>query len=361
MTDLQISRTRLVNQRITGGKSKSPAETVKWMGAVQAQDYPAALWGVGLRTHGATETSVEQAIAERNIIRTWPMRGTLHFVAPSDVRWMLKYLTPRIVSRGAFRLRQLHLRDSDFSRARNLFTQALVGGKRLTRDAMYALLERHRIPCSGQRGIHILWKLAQEGLICHGPREGKQFTFVLLEEWIPPVPMISREEAIAELTLRYFGSHGPATLHDFTWWSGLTTADGRAGLDAVKSSLVSFVSFGRTYWMSDEKPPRAMNTSAACLLPAYDEFLVGYRDRSAPVDRHYARRMHPGGGILHPTIVIGRNIVGTWRRSATSNRVSILVLPFSHLTKTQRSIIQRGLELYHTYLQKPVDLAIEAK
>jgi hypothetical protein len=247
MTSRDIVRLRQQNQHITASQSEKPDDVVHWMGAVQAQDYPAALWAVGLRTRKATDETVEQAIAERTIIRTWPIRGTLHFVTPSDVRWMLKYLTPRIVARAAPRFRQLRLDEATFSRSESIFTKALQGGKQRTRDAMFALLERNRISCAGQRGIHILWKLAQEGLICFGPRDGKQSTFVLLDEWIPGRMILPREEAIAELAKRFFMSHGPATLKDFTWWSGLTTGDARSGLEDVRALFASQSIDGMTY------------------------------------------------------------------------------------------------------------------
>lgn len=185
MTTKDINRLRLVNQKISGGKFKSPAEVVRWMGAMQAQDYPGALWGVGLRTEESTLAAVEQAIVDREIVRTWPMRGTLHFVPAENVRWMLSLLTPRIVRSAASRHRNLGLDEDIFAKSRTLFEKELQGGKILTRSEMYEMLEQAGISAVGQRGIHILWKLSQEGLLCFGPYKGKQPTFVLLDEWIP--------------------------------------------------------------------------------------------------------------------------------------------------------------------------------
>jgi hypothetical protein len=200
------------------------------LGAVQAQDYLGALWAIGLRLRAA-ETAIEQAIATRSIVRTWSMRGTLHFVAAEDVRWMLGLLAPRSLASSLGRLRALELDQAVFNRSRDLFIAALSGGKQLRREAMLELLASANISPGGQRGIHILGRLAQEGLICFGAREGKQHTFALLEEWVPQAMLRlgpkSRDEALAELARRYFTGHGPATLPDFVWWSGLTTSEAR--------------------------------------------------------------------------------------------------------------------------------------
>jgi hypothetical protein len=359
MTSRDIVQLRQQNQHITGSQSEKPRDVVCWMGAVQAQDYPAALWAVGLRTRKATAESVEQAIAERTIIRTWPMRGTLHFVTPADVRWMLKYLTPRIVARAAPRLRELNLDEATFSQSETVFTKALQGGRQRTRNAMYTLLERNNISCAGQRGMHILWKLAQDGLICFGPRDGKQPTFVLLDEWIPGKKIIPREEAIAELTNRFFSSHGPATLKDFIWWSGLTTAEARSGLEEVKTLFASQSVDGQTYWFPREHVARRRVTQSVHLLPAFDEYLVGYKDRNAAVESAEARRALPGGGILRATVILDGRIIGTWRRTIVKEEVAIDVDPFAPLDKSQRRGIEEVAARYGKFLGKSVTVETE--
>lgn len=208
---LSIPDRRLHNQRIAGAGFKRPGEVVAWMGAVQAQDYLGALWALGLRMKTASEQVIEQAIADRTVVRTWPMRGTLHFVAPEDVRWMLALLTPRVIAGRRARYRQLELDQKAFDRSGDVLTRALEGGRQLTRGALFKTLNSAGIATSGQRGIHILARLAQDGLLCFAAREGKQQTFALLEEWVPPARMLDRDEALAELAGRYFTSHGPAT------------------------------------------------------------------------------------------------------------------------------------------------------
>ena len=320
MSPVAIARQRLANQRLTGPRFAEPADVVRHQVAVQAQDYRGGLWGVGIRTEGATEEAVERAIEERAIVRTWPMRGTLHLVAAADVRWMLLLLAPRIVGRAAGRLRQLGLAASDLTRARKLLVKALRGGGRLTRAEAYALLAAAGMSPEGQRGIHVLWHLAQEGVICHGPRRGKQPTFVLLDEWLPSSKPRPREEAIAELAQRYFESHGPATVADFSWWSGLPAADGKAGLAAVKDRLAVQVWDGQDYWGPARPAYDARSLPGAHLLPPFDELLVAYRDRSASADAAHAKDAF---SLLSPALVVRGTVIGTWTRAADGDGVRI--------------------------------------
>ncbi len=199
MDSATIARLRLERQQIRRHPAATPAQVVAALCAMQAQDYAGTLWSIGLRLQGAIVADVEQAIAERTIVRTWPMRGTLHFVAAADVRWLLKLLAPRVIAGSARRHHQLELEEAIFARSRTLFADALQGGQQLARSALLQILEAAGISTAGQRGYHILWRLAQEGLICCGPMAGKEQTFVLLEEWLPPAPERDREAALARI------------------------------------------------------------------------------------------------------------------------------------------------------------------
>ena len=237
MTSSAITRQRLVNQQIASPRFTTPDQLVRWMGAVQAQDYRGSLWAVGLRLPSAVEADVEQAIADRTIVRTWPMRGTLHLVPAADARWMLRLLTPRVIARSAGRYRELELDDAAFTRSRKILTRALKGGRPLTRDEAYEALQRGGVSPEGQRGIHIIGHLAQQRSAVPRPRRGRQHTFVMLEEWLPPAEDKPRAEALATLAQRYFASHGPATAQDFAWWSGLTVKDAQAAIADAGSAL----------------------------------------------------------------------------------------------------------------------------
>jgi hypothetical protein len=347
MTTREIVRQRLFNQHVCGTPFSSPAEAVRHLGAVQAQDYRAGLWGVGLRTKEAVEPTIERALADRTIVRTWPMRGTLHFVAAEDVRWMLPLLTPRIAARATGRHRELGLERSLFPRCRKLFEKALQGGGQRTRDEMYGLLRNAGISPDGQRGIHILQQLAQDGILCFGPRRGKQQTFVLLDEWIPRTSPRPREEALADLAQRYFSGHGPATVQDFGWWSGLPAADAKRALESSSPRLVRVSADGREYWGPGAEPPRHTQIREAVLLPPFDELLVAYKDRSPAVDPAQAGHLP---SLLSPTITVKGRIVGTWTRTLAKDKAVIVPRFFGRPGTAELRSIEEAVRRYGTFL-----------
>lgn len=344
---MDIARIRRFNQGLLI-PFEEPADVVAHLGAVQGQEYPVALWALGLRTKGATEQSVAQALIDGTIVRTWPMRGTLHFVAPADVRWMLALLAPRVMARSRGRLRQLELDDATLARSRDVLVRALQGGRHLTRSAVYRTLAEAGIAPDGQRGYHILCWLAQEGTLCFGPPEGKQQTLVLLDEWVPEVRPPARDEALAELARRYFTSHGPATLDDFVWWTGLTRADARAGLDMAGPHLVREDAGGRAYWMAAAAQASASGGPSAYLLPVYDEYAVGYRDRSAILDPADAGRA--GNGIFSPIVVVDGRVAGTWTRRLEKDEVVIKADLFRPLDEAGAHALTEAAERYGAFL-----------
>ena len=353
MTTREIALRRLSNQHLRGKPFPSPVEAVRHFGAVQAQDYRGGLWAVGLRTRGADEAAVEKAIADRSIVRTWPMRGTLHLVAAEDVRWMLPLLTPRVISRTAGRHRQLGLERSLFPVCRRLFEKALRGGGQRTRDEMYGLLRAAGIPPDGQRGIHILQQLAQDGVLCFGPRRGRQQTFVLLDEWVPPSSPRKRDEALADLALRYFTSHGPATAQDFAWWSGLSLADARRGLEIAASHLGRDSAVGPDLWGPRGASPPGARGATALLLPPFDEFLVAYKDRGAAVDPAHVGHIP---SLLSPTIAVNGRILGTWTRTLASDRVIIAPRYFERPTAPGLRLIAAAARRYGAFLGLDAEL-----
>jgi hypothetical protein len=347
---LDIADRRLRHQRIAGAGFKRPGEVVAWLGAVQAQDYLGALWALGLRMKTATEEVVEQAIAERTIVRTWPMRGTLHFVAPADVRWMLELLTPRVLAGRKARYRQLDLDQKDFDRSRDLLVRALEGGRQLTRKALFEILDAKGISTAGQRGIHILQRHALDSLLCFAPRQGKQPAFALLEEWVPPARKLTRDEALVELAERYFTSRGPATLQDFTWWSGLTVADAKTAIELAGPRLQREAA----HWFGKEPPSVA--PAPAYLLPPYDEYTVAYKDRSAVLDPGHGRDVS-GNGIFYPIVVLEGRVAGTWKRELKKDSVVITLSTFKTLKKKERQAVAVAAERYGNFLGRSTVLA----
>jgi hypothetical protein len=330
---------------------KQPTDVVAWLGAVQAQDYLGALWAVGLRMRNAVEADIERALANRTIIRTWPMRGTLHFVAAADARWMLELMTPRIVANNAKRiLRDFELDEAVFARSKDLFESALQGGRQLKRNELYKVLEAGGVSTAGQRGLHILGRLAQDGFICFGAREGKQQTFALFDEWAPSAKRMPRDESLAEIAKRYFTSRGPATLQDFAWWSGLTMADASAGLEMAKRSLAQETVNGRNYWRGSSTPEGKDPSPAAYLLPAYDEYTVAYKDRSAVLDPSYTKLTNSGNGIFYPVIVVNGQVVGTWKRTLKKDSIAISQSPFAQLNRAETRAIADAASRYGKFL-----------
>lgn len=358
MSRLNIARLRLHNQQIAAHRFQRPGQLVAWLGALQAQDYTGALWSIGLRLPGTTQTDVENAVTTRQIVRTWPIRGTLHFVAAEDLHWMRELLTPRIIARSALRHRQLELNTAVFKRCEKIFLKALRGGRQLTREQMFALLEKARIMTTDQRGYHILWRLAQEGLLCFGAHAGKQPTFTLLDEWIPTCQRMDRDAALAELAGRYFTSHGPATLEDFIAWSALTTTDARHAIRLAAPQLTEERTEDKTYWLSNETSPVPRKSSTAYLLPGFDEYLLGYRDRSASLDLRHAGKVCPSAnGMFISTVVLDGRILGTWKRITKASSVSITPTPFTDFSATARRAIKAAAQRYGQFLDCEVIIA----
>lgn len=357
MKSSDIARLRLQNQQIAESKFAKPGDVVAWLGAVQAQDFPAALWAVGLRMPvelHPTEVLIEQAIAEGKIIRSWPMRGTLHFVAAADAHWMMDLLAARVAKRYLPRMQKDYELDRTvFTRAEKSLVRALQGGKQLSRNAMYQVLESAKITTTGGRGLYIMCLLSMTKLLCFGSREGKHPTFRLFSEWIPSATRKSTEEALGELARRYFTSHGPASLQDFIWWSGLTVAEAKAALELAKSNLVRETVGDQIYWLapfSSATKSSKDKSPSTYLLPPYDEYTVAYKDRSAVLSPENAKLASTGNGIFNPIIVINGQVVGVWKRELKKGTVTITPNFFAKLSKAETKDLASAANRYGNFL-----------
>jgi len=301
---LDITRTRLRNQRLSGGRFQTPQDVVRWLGAVQAQDYGGAKWALGLRMQRARDADIEAAFSDGRILRTHVMRPTWHFVAPEDIRWMLALTAPRVSAAMAPYNRRLELDATVFRRSQRAMVRALRGGRQLTRQELKVVLVQAGVHADGvQRLAHIVMQAELDAVICSGPRRGKQFTYALLDERVPMVRVRSRDDSLTELARRYFTSHGPAQLHDFAWWSGLSIADARAGLDPSRWTRVA----------------------------ARDPF-------SAPV-------------------VVNGQVVGGWQRIQKHGKVSVALTPFAPLDKRHTASIADAARAYTRFLGADLELS----
>jgi hypothetical protein len=341
----EIANWRLANQRIATPTCQSPLDVVRWLTAMQAQDYRGTLWSIGLRMADSTAAQVERAIADRSIVRTWPLRRTLHFVAAEDVRWILALLSKRMLAGAVGRLRQLEVDAATITRTRKAVIAALAGDRQLTRDAIYDVLRRARVAPDGQRGVHIIWQLAVEGILCFGAHAGSQPTYALLDEWVPTSRTVDRDVALGELAHRYFQSHGPATVHDFAWWSGLTVGDAKAGAAMIASDFVQETIDRRVYVI-----PRHQSSAppGVHLLPGFDEFLLAYKDRSAVLDPAHAGKIVPGNnGVFKPTIVVNGKVAGVWKLS------DVTATPFRPLTQRDTRALRAAAIRYKRFTTSP--------
>jgi hypothetical protein len=349
---------RLYNQHMTGRPFKSPQEVVAFLGAVQAQDYPGTKWAIAQRMTRITDAALDEALATGAILRTHVMRPTWHFVAPADIRWMLALTGPRVFATTASYFRKLKLDDAMCARANAAFAAALKGGRQLTRAELSAALREAgalspRIDPL-QFGF-LLMRAELDAVICSGARCGRQFTYALLEERVPAVRAKSREEARTELTKRYFSSHGPASIKDFMWWSGLTAADAKAGLEANASALTEDAIDGRVFWRPKGRRASRKPTGKAYLLTTYDECFIAYRTRGAALEaRELAQVLRDNG----QTIVIDGKVTGTWRRTIKGAVVILDAAPFRPLGRRHADAVAQAADRFSRFLQMPVTLRV---
>ncbi len=363
MTNLDIAHRRLYNQLITRRTFEKPGDVVQWLGAVQAQDYAAAKWAVGLRLQGTTDDDIEQAFASGAILRTHLMRPTWHFVSPADIRWILTLTAPRVNAVNTSWYRKLELDDATSRCSNTVLANALQGGKQLTRPELASVLKLAGIATDDlQRFTYIMMRAELDGIVCSGARRGKQFTYALLDERVPQARTLDRDEALAQFARRYFMSHGPATLQDFVWWSGLTVADARAGLEMVTSQLMHEVVDDQTYWFSTSTPPAKDLFQTAYLLPNFDEYIVGYTDRSAVFDASHTNKLDPRGNVLfNHTIVMDGRVVGTWKRTIKKDAVIITPSLFTPLNEAETRAFAASANRYGAFLDRSVNVTLQVE
>jgi hypothetical protein len=286
------------------------------MGAMQAQDYNMVKWALGVRLPGYAEKQIEEAFNQGKILRTHVLRPTWHLVSPENIRWMLSLTADKIKASSRSRDRDLEITEELYSKSNRIIRKALKGNRHLTKEAIGKELEKAKITINSARLYHFLMRAEVEGIICSGALQGKNQTCALLDERAPSVPSLHKEEALEKLAKLYFQSHQPATLQDFVWWSGLSVTEARQGLEAVKSGLVAEEINGQTYWLQNDFREIPVAENFCCLLPAFDEYIIAYRDRSAALLSEHHSRAVSSNGVFRPVIVVNGQVVGLWKKSA---------------------------------------------
>ena len=354
-----LIRRRLANQMLSRPACRTPGDVVAWLGAMQSQDYAGAKWAIGLRA-AVTDADVERACDEGSIIRTHILRQTWHFVASADIRWMLALSGPRVNAVNAHYYRKFRLNDGIFARSRIVLERALRDGKHLTRTELASALRSARIAADGPRLAFLVMRAELDAVICSGAMRGKQSTYALLDERVPRAKTLDREAALAELARRYFTSHGPATLRDYAWWSGLTVRDAKAGVELVSPALVREQVDGLTCWSVDGRAPAVPPSPTAHLLPNYDEYLIAYKDRDHVVGAHN------GDGVtrikdpfIHHVVIDGR-LAGSWKRTVSARSVAVEISTDAQPTEATRRALDTAVARLGRFMALPASFSAPA-
>lgn len=342
-----VARSRVRAHHLEPADQDSAVAVVSAMVAMQAQDYRGGLWSVGVRTPDLTEADVERALADRRIVRTWPMRGTLHLVAAQDARWLPELLGSRASQSAAGRRRGLGLDEAAVDTVRAAWEAALAGGSCLGRQELFALMNAAGVDSGDQRGPHLLRYFAEQGVLCFGPHQGKQPTYTLLSDWVPDARVLARDEALAELALRYFSSHGPATLDDFVGWAFLTKGDARAGMAACADQLEKLEIAGTEYWHAGmEVAPTGVQ-----LLPGFDEYVLGYKNRSAFARPETMAAVVPGGnGMFKATVLYDGQVAGLWSVTRLARGQELCFTWFEGCAVPPPDLVEMAASRYERFL-----------
>ena len=363
------------HRRNTAGQAvTTPGQVVEWFGAMQAQDVASGHWSFGVRLPGTTNADIDRATANREIVRTWPMRGTIHFVPPKDAKWMLE-LTGAIALKGAAKRRAfLGLTEANVELAATVLADALAGADLLTRSQCVDVLAAAGLNTAGQHGYHYLWYVSQIGVTVIGPQVGKEQTFTLLSKVAPQPTTPTRDEALALLARRYFRSHGPATRKDFTGWTSLPATDAKAAIASLGDELTEVqVNTETMYCPTDllatapvgEDGSAAGSATAAKhtpprVLPGFDEYLLGYKNRTLMADPATMAAVIPGGnGMFRSTVVIDGQVRATWKRTMRSKRIDITVEPLAGWRpgKVVKKSVDQQFAAFGDFVELPVEVA----
>ena len=356
MTSMEISNARLISQKIAAPEFKTVKEIVSFMCAIQAQDYSMAKWAIGVRLSNVTQKTVESSIDKGEIIRIHVLRPTWHLISADDVYWMLQLSVPKIKSSVKSRHNELGLTESVISKTKDIIQKNLSNGLSLTREELANEFHRAKIKTDANRLSHILFRAEMDGIVCSGPTKNKKQTYSLLYERVPRGKELSRDESLSELAKRYYISRCPATLEDFIWWSNLPVKDARKALDMIKADFFSETIDGVKYWFPNSYPGYYPKNTTVHLLPAFDEFLISYKDRSSSLSLINNKKTVTDNGIFHPPVVVNGQVAGVWKRTIEKNKVIVETILFQENDKKTRNMIEKRARIFGKFLNKEIEL-----
>ena len=365
LTAQQIRDARMSCLLLDQPLKRTPLQVAQWFGAMQSQDAASGHWSLGVRCEGSTEATILAAFESHAIVRTWPMRGTIHTVPAVDLRWMLELTGIRALTGAARRREQLGLTLQNADRAANVLADALRTTPVLTRAEAVASLAADGLDVAEQRSYHLLWYAAQIGVTYIGPQRGSDQTFVLIEDWSPKQVQLTRTEALTELLFRFVRSHGPVGLREFVGWTGLTLGDAKVAAAANAGRLRPLASEVGEVWVTEEAAARIaaneLTPPSMVVLPGFDEFMLGYKDRSLHVPAGGMDRIVPGGnGMFRATVVADGMAIATWKRTLKGDRVAIEVEPFINIKPALSKRITAAFTRYGHFLGKEPDVRFAA-
>ena len=360
LTAKEIARRRMTGQRLVETTFRTPTEVVEWLGAIQAQDYPGARWGIALRANELSGAMIDQALADGTLIRTHVLRPTWHLVANTDIRWMLELTAPHVNARMATYDRQLELDEKTFRKSNAALEKALRDGVHLSRTGIRPVLARAKLgELTTQRLAHLLMRAELDRVICSGAVQGKQQTYALFDERVPASAPLHRDEAMARLVRRYLRSRSPASAHDFAWWSGLSVKDARRAIEMIAGELHEDAFEGRPYWSVDDGTRAAPTTGRVWLVPNYDESFIGFRDRSAMGQRLTDAKVMDRNSALAVHIVLAdAQVVGGWKRTLGGKAVAIDLTLLTSLTARERKSLDAEVRRYGEFLGATATLRV---
>ena len=346
--NVNITAARPINHQLSQTGYTMPHQVAAHFGAMQAQDFNSAQWAIGARLNGCTEKTVQESFNKGEILRTHILRPTWHFVTPENIRWMLQLSAKRIMQSMKSRDRELGLTDEVYGKCYRIIEKALEKETFLTREELTEILHHAGMKADSSQMYHVLAGAEANGMICSGALKEKAQTYALLEKRVPATKPLTKEESLAKLARIYFTGHGPATLPDFVWWSGLSAGEARQGLQAVQSEFISETIAGQTYWMPDTDFQPPAGKSEVHLLPAFDEYIVGYKDRATILASENHQKAISSNGVFRPVIIKDGKVIGLWKKASSGKKI-ITVTPFEPFDSATQQLIDAVAEKFRAF------------